>query len=85
MKVIGYRPYRLTDDTTGEVREGVTIFVTEVLEEGQGTGSSAAKYSVKKRVLDQFAYSPKIGDEIYLGMDQYKRVNFIQALEPAKK
>lgn len=69
-KIIGIRPSAFKGDT-GEQVSGKNIYLTYPLEKGEGLG--ADRVFVTDAKLSEWAYKPRVGDEVRLEYNRYGR------------
>lgn len=70
MRLIGYRPYKFTDERTGEVKQGVTIHAIDFESaetDDEIVGNAVFKGSVSCKVFDNLC-SGRTGDSL-IGVD----------------
>lgn len=61
-EVVGFRPYSLTDERTGELLEGISVYCNYSEKGSDVVGRCAEKLSVKAEFLD--GWFPKVGQVI---------------------
>lgn len=72
-EIVGLRRYQFADQRTGEAVEGYVVHLqyTDVNTEGV----CCENHSISTRKLD--GYVPQIGDRVRVGMNAFKRAEFI--------
>lgn len=74
MKVIGIRPCSF-NGSDGSTVSGVNLYLTEQL--SQGEGYSAERVFVTQAKLNEWTYSPAVGDKVELSYNRYGKVGRI--------
>lgn len=72
-EIVGLRRYSFTDEKTGELVSGYTIYLQ--WEEDKTEGVCCEAVSLKDEKLA--GYVPAIGDKVRVGMNRYGRADFI--------
>ena len=78
MKVIGFVERNFTSKDTGALIEGMYIYVT--FENNRTTGLASDRLYVSRHRLEQFCYSPSVGDDIELQYNRYGKISGIRLI-----
>ena len=78
MKVIGFAERNFTSKDTGAFIEGMYIFVT--FENSRTTGLASDRLYVSCNRLEQFGYSPSVGDDIEIQYNRYGKISGIRLI-----
>ena len=72
-EIVGLRRYSFTDQKTGEVVEGYSIYLQ--WEDQQVSGVACEQISISVKKLD--GYVPALGDIVRVGYNRYNRPDFV--------
>lgn len=72
-EIVGFRPYEFTDQKTGKLISGYSVFLQWPDDGVQGLACEVV--SLKKEKLD--GYVPKLGDQVRIGYNKYQKCDFI--------
>ena len=78
MKVIGIAERNFTSKDTGAFIEGFYIYVT--FENNRTTGLASDRLYLSRNRLDQFGYSPSVGDDIDIQYNRYGKISGIRLI-----
>ena len=78
MKVIGFADRSFTGKDSGELINGMYIFVT--FEDKRTTGLVCDRIFISRQRLDQCGYSPSLDDDIELLYNRYGKISGIRLI-----
>lgn len=78
MKVVGFAERNFTSKDSGELIEGMYIYVT--YENNRTTGLACDRLYVSRRRLELFGYTPSVGDDICPEYNRYGKISGIHLI-----